>query len=205
MSMNCSSGLWSLNGIVPNVIDMEATHSGIHVNHPVIFRHNHVDEGQHSGVVRAIHLMRENLSEPLTIDVLAEQAFFSKYHFTRVFQRYTGMSPGKFLAELRMMSAEHLLVTSDLSFTDITFRVGYASIGSFSSRFKVVLGTPPSDYRSYRHASESPLVAVRPTRYRSLVVRDWLRKVDAEFGPQEQQLGGWSTAVPDYALVNQIA
>ena len=184
---------------------METAPTRIHVVRPLDFRRHHVDEGQHSGVIRAIHMMREHLSEPLTIDDLAEHAFFSKYHFTRVFQRYTGMSPGKFLAELRMMSAEHLLVTSDLSFTDITFRVGYASIGSFSARFKVVLGIPPSEYRRRRHPTESPFSAVRPVRQRSVVVRDWLRKVENELGPQERQLGGWSTAVPDYGVTHRIA
>lgn len=150
-------------------------------------------------------MMREHLSEPLTIDDLAEHAFFSKYHFTRVFQRYTGMSPGRFLAELRMMSAEHLLVTSDLSFTDITFRVGYASIGSFSSRFKVVLGLPPSEYRRRRRPAESPFSSETPTRECSVVVREWLRKVETELGPQERQLGGWSTAVPEHEPMSRIA
>ncbi|MGL5851578.1 MAG: helix-turn-helix domain-containing protein [Phycicoccus sp.] len=164
-----------------------------------------MDVGQHTGVVRAVHMMREHLSEPLTINDLAEYAFFSKYHFTRVFQRYTGMPPGKFLAELRMMSAEHLLVTSDLSFTDITFRVGYASIGSFSSRFKVVLGLPPSEYRRRQCPAESPFSSAASSRACSVVVRDWLHTVETEIGPQETHLGGWSTAVPEHRLVSRIA
>lgn len=154
------------------------------------------ETNQLEGIVRAIYMMRECLSEPLTIDTLAEEAFFSKFHFTRIFQTYTGMSPGRFLAELRLMSAEHILLTSDLSFTDITFRVGYSSIGTFSSRFKTVVGISPSSYRSQGTSLESPLVVPYPPRNRSRVVRQWLDRVEATFGIQDHPTNEWSGAVP---------
>jgi len=44
-------------------------------------------------VERSIETMREHLDEKLTVDDLARSAMFSRFHFSRVFQRATGVSP----------------------------------------------------------------------------------------------------------------
>ena len=46
-------------------------------------------------VGRVIETMRENIGEPLTIDDMARTVMFSKFHFSRFFQRVTGVSPGQ--------------------------------------------------------------------------------------------------------------
>src|SRR3569833_2375854 len=61
-----------------------------------------MDEIVRQAVVRAIVTMRDNLGERLTIDDLARAAMFSKFHFTRVFLRATGLSPGRFLSAPRV-------------------------------------------------------------------------------------------------------
>src|SRR5688572_1243423 len=91
--------------------------------------------------------MRDNLGEPLTVDDLARSAMFSKFHFTRIFQRVTGVSPGRFLSGLRLQRAKELLVSTSLSVADISVLVGYNSVGTFSSRFTRSVGMPPSRYR----------------------------------------------------------
>lgn len=98
-------------------------------------------------VIRVIEAMRQNLGEPLTIDDLASAAMFSKFHFNRIFQRVTGVSPGRFLSALRMQEAKRLLLSTSLSITDITHVVGYSSVGTFSSRFKKSVGLTPSEFR----------------------------------------------------------
>ncbi|GAA4706074.1 helix-turn-helix domain-containing protein [Phytohabitans rumicis] len=113
-------------------------------------------------VKRTIAIMQENLSEQLSVDDLAREAFFSKFHFTRVFQRTTGVSPGRFLAALRLQEAKHLLVSTSLSIADICMRVGYSSVGTFSSRFTRSIGMPPSDYR--RLAGYAPHIATEAAK-----------------------------------------
>src|SRR6266498_2035467 len=56
-------------------------------------------------------MMRTNLGEQLTVDDLARAAMFSKFHFTRIFQRVTGVSPGRFLSALRLQRAKYLLLS----------------------------------------------------------------------------------------------
>ncbi|MDL4777362.1 MULTISPECIES: helix-turn-helix domain-containing protein [Thermomonosporaceae] len=99
-------------------------------------------------VERVIEAMHENLGENFTVDDMARIAIFSKFHFSRVFRDTTGVSPGRFLSALRLQAAKHLLVSTSLSVADISIQVGYASVGTFSSRFKSSVGVAPSVYRA---------------------------------------------------------
>jgi AraC-like DNA-binding protein len=100
-------------------------------------------------VGQVIQSMHENLGEPLTLDEMARTAMFSKFHFTRMFQRVTGISPGRFLAAVRLQEAKQLLASTSLSVTEITHRVGYSSVGTFSSRFSSSVGVPPRIFRRF--------------------------------------------------------
>lgn len=100
-------------------------------------------------VERVIRTMQDNLGEPITIDDMARTAMFSKFHFSRMFQRVTGISPGRFLSALRLQEAKRLLLTSSLTVADISHLVGYNSIGTFSSRFRMSVGVSPTTYRQY--------------------------------------------------------
>ncbi|MCG5216089.1 helix-turn-helix transcriptional regulator [Streptosporangium sp. KLBMP 9127] len=93
--------------------------------------------------------MHENLGEQITIDDMARTAMFSKFHFSRVFQRVTGLSPGRYLSAVRLREAKRLLASTSLSVTNISHQVGYSSVGTFSSRFAHSVGLPPSKYRQH--------------------------------------------------------
>lgn len=96
---------------------------------------------------RAITTMRDKLGEPVTVDDMARAAMFSKFHFTRMFQRATGVSPARFLSALRLERAKDLLSSTSLTVVDISILVGYNSVGTFSSRFSRSVGLSPTDYR----------------------------------------------------------
>jgi AraC family transcriptional regulator len=102
-----------------------------------------------TAVRRAVVTMRENLGERLTVDDLARSAMFSKFHFTRIFGRVTGVSPGRFLSAVRLQHAQRLLVSTKLNVADISMLVGYNSVGTFSSRFSRSVGMSPTSYRQH--------------------------------------------------------
>ncbi|MEH1028458.1 helix-turn-helix domain-containing protein [Micromonospora profundi] len=116
-----------------------------------------MEDSTKRAVNRAISTMRENLGEPLTVDDMARAAMFSKFHFTRIFQRATGISPGRFLSALRLQRAKQLLISTSLNVADISLRVGYNSVGTFSSRFTRSVGMSPTTYR--RRAGYAPHIA----------------------------------------------
>jgi AraC-like DNA-binding protein len=102
---------------------------------------------RYRAVKQAISLMRERFMEPLTLSEIADAAQLSPFHFNRVFRSMIGVVPTVFLAAIRMKEAKHLLLTTKRSVTDICFDVGYTSLGTFTSRFTLLVGLSPSRFR----------------------------------------------------------
>ncbi|GAA2076759.1 helix-turn-helix domain-containing protein [Actinomadura alba] len=131
-------------------------------------------------IQRVIESIHQNIGESITIDDMARTAMFSKFHFTRLFQRATGISPGRFLSAVRMEEAKKLLLTTSLSVTEITYRVGYNSVGTFSSRFKSSVGLSPTAYREL--GGFTPVIPDEPRRHgrRTAIVQGRFVTPDAE-------------------------
>ena len=91
----------------------------------------------------------DRLDESLCLEEMAEIACISPCHFNRVFRQVTGIPPTQFLFALRLEMAKRLLVTTDLSVTDICFEVGYNSLGTFISRFHQLVGLSPNAFRAF--------------------------------------------------------
>jgi AraC family transcriptional regulator len=98
-------------------------------------------------VEHVLSTMRQRLDEQLTLDDLAKTVNFSKYYFARMFRRVTGVPPRRYLYALRLQEAKRLLVGTSFNVAEISNRVGYHSVGTFTSRFTTSVGVPPAVYR----------------------------------------------------------
>ncbi|MGW0666238.1 helix-turn-helix transcriptional regulator [Streptomyces sp. NPDC002746] len=103
-------------------------------------------------VERAIATMWDRYEEPLSLDEIANTAILSKFYFSRVFRNFTGTSPGRFLSVVRLHQAKSLLLETNLSVTEISYRVGYNSLGTFTSRFTRSVSHSPARYRALARA-----------------------------------------------------
>jgi transcriptional regulator GlxA family with amidase domain len=61
----------------------------------------------------------------------------------------------EYLSRRRIERAQDLLRTSNLTVTEICFAVGFSSLGSFSSRFRTLVGESPSEFQ-HRYADGAP-------------------------------------------------
>lgn len=95
---------------------------------------------------RSIEYMRQNLSEKLSLQVLASFARMSVSHFTRVFRQETGLSPIDYLIDMRLEVACRLLLGGDLSLKQIAMDCGFSSPSHFSSSFQKKHKISPSGY-----------------------------------------------------------
>ena len=89
----------------------------------------------------------DNFVQPFCLTTAAKNAHMSPYHFLRVFKKNFGQTPNGFLIDLRMQNAKRMLITENMSISEVCEQVGYASLGSFSSLFMREVGMAPSDYR----------------------------------------------------------
>ena len=97
---------------------------------------------------RARDLIDQRYADPLDLDALAATAHVSKYHFLRCFTEAYGITPAAYLTERRIERAQDLLRATNLTVTEVCLLVGYSSLGSFSSRFRQVVGVTPSEYQA---------------------------------------------------------
>jgi AraC-like DNA-binding protein len=101
-----------------------------------------------------VHLRRardhidRNYAAALDLDELASVAGVSKYHFARCFEVAYGETPIRYLTRRRIERAQDLLRHANLTVTEICMAVGFASLGSFSARFRELVGESPSAYRA---------------------------------------------------------
>jgi AraC-like DNA-binding protein len=97
---------------------------------------------------RARDLADRSYAEPLDLEALAAAAGVSKYHFLRSFAATYGKTPAVYLAERRIERAQDLLRATNLTVTEVCYLVGYSSLGSFSSKFRQLVGVTPSEYQA---------------------------------------------------------
>ncbi len=80
----------------------------------------------------------------------------SKYHFTRRFAAAYGETPMRYLTKRRVERAQDLLRSANLTVTEICMMVGFTSLGSFSARFRELVGETPTQYRDRFAAAGTP-------------------------------------------------
>jgi AraC-like DNA-binding protein len=97
---------------------------------------------------RARDFMEASLSEPLTLNQIADAAWLSPHHFLRLFKQAFGETPHRYLTLQRIERAKHLLARTDNRITDICWEVGFDSQSSFSLLFRRHVGVPPIVFRS---------------------------------------------------------
>jgi AraC-like DNA-binding protein len=105
---------------------------------------------------RARDLVDRHYAEPLDLDALAAAANVSKYHFARCFAQAYGEAPMRYLTRRRIERAQDLLRSANLTVTEVCMLVGFTSLGSFSSRFRELVGESPTEYRNRWAAQGGP-------------------------------------------------
>lgn len=92
--------------------------------------------------------IKENYTENINMNFIAERFNYSSSYLSRLFTQYTGISPYKYLIELRINRAKYLLLNhKELSIKQIGEMIGYPDQGYFSRIFKRITGKSPQEFR----------------------------------------------------------
>ncbi|WP_239095387.1 helix-turn-helix domain-containing protein [Planotetraspora silvatica] len=105
---------------------------------------------------RARDHMDRHYQAPLDLSELARVAGVSKFHLVRCFEAAYGETPIRYLTRRRIERAQDLLRSANLTVTEVCMMVGFASLGSFSSRFSQLVGESPTAYRDRWAARGGP-------------------------------------------------
>lgn len=87
-------------------------------------------------------------NEELNLDLVADHAGLSKYYLCKEFHKKYGISPGKYIREVRISQACRLLMTNtDYTMQEIAQMVGYANNNYFGKVFRAEKGISPNKYK----------------------------------------------------------
>ena len=99
-------------------------------------------------VCRAMNLVSANLDRELSLDEIAAETAFSKFHFHRIFKAVVGETLGAFTRRLRLeTAASRLLSLRDEDITTIALDCGFSSSQSFAKAFRQQFGCTPTAFR----------------------------------------------------------
>ncbi|MBK8623629.1 MAG: helix-turn-helix transcriptional regulator [Saprospiraceae bacterium] len=108
-------------------------------------RCNYVNKpGEIDKIQKAKKYILDNLANNLTIAIIANNVGTNECYLKRGFKEVFGQTIFEFIQENRMIKAKHLLHGNNPKITDISYKVGYASLSSFSQSYKNFFGITPS-------------------------------------------------------------
>ncbi|MBI2899119.1 MAG: GyrI-like domain-containing protein [Planctomycetes bacterium] len=107
-------------------------------------------EAYEERMLRVLVHIQGNLDEELALEELARVAFFSPYHFHRVFRGMVGESVKEHIRRLRLQRAAQRLKQTRLAVVRIALDAGYETHESFTRAFKTMFGEAPSRFRASR-------------------------------------------------------
>ncbi|HTP43415.1 MAG TPA: AraC family transcriptional regulator [Candidatus Acidoferrum sp.] len=95
-------------------------------------------------IAKAIAWLRENFSQPMKVEELAELVHMSPSSFHEHFRSVTSMSPLQYQKVLRLQEARRLMLSATLDAGSASQRVGYLSASQFSREYSRFFGNAPT-------------------------------------------------------------
>lgn len=95
----------------------------------------------------ALHIIRNEYMDNLTVEKLSAVCNVNKYYFCRIFKELTGKSPIKYLNEYRLKIANTMLKRTNNSMVTIATQCGFGTQSYFCRCYKDFFGFPPMQER----------------------------------------------------------
>ena len=97
---------------------------------------------------KAILFIEENIQSKLLLEAIAKEAHFSPFHFHRLFSVVMGETVHSFISRRRIEKAASLLLhKKSIPVTEISEKVGFSSLSTFSRAFKKFYGLSPQEFK----------------------------------------------------------
>lgn len=129
----------------------------------VVFSHRPGNQSQFSDVLAAqtpgesdfsglISWLSTQVARRVSVSEMASKAKMTERTFHRKFSSVLGVSPARFLEDLRLDHAKHLLEDGQ-SVKQVSYAIGFDSVSGFRTAFKTKYGVSPSMHRELQASS----------------------------------------------------
>jgi|SRR5215831_12851917 len=96
----------------------------------------------------AASFIRNNYRQRLTLAAMASTVNLSRWRFSHLFKESMGISPERFLTQVRLEKARQLLETEFLTVKEVMNQVGMSDASFFARSFRAAYGLTPGRYRN---------------------------------------------------------
>jgi len=111
------------------------------------YTQNYVLKSQNSKIQKSIEYLLKNYKKSdLSVKEIADRSFMSEVYFRKIFKKEYGVSPQKYIIDLRMQNAVGLISAGYYSLKEVAYMSGYNDYKHFSVEFKKKMGVSPSEY-----------------------------------------------------------
>ena len=132
-------------------------------------------------VLEVEELCRQNYAQPIGVKDLAGIAKMSRFHFTRLFQKIWGISPGRYLGLVRLEKAMKLVREGGLTVKEVAHLCGFGTANYFGKVFRKHYGVRPGYFKDDSFLFRTP---TRLTMIDALSSDPGRRECRARGGPQ---------------------
>jgi AraC family transcriptional regulator len=140
LRFNTFSGLL-IDALVVETANKIMEHVGINntITFPASVKKYHL-----KGIENAKEYILENFDKDISVFDIAQKAFVSPFHFSRMFKTFTGISPHHYLMDTRLKNADILLKNTNMPVTQVCFESGFNNAEHFSYAYKKKFKIKPS-------------------------------------------------------------
>jgi AraC family transcriptional regulator len=104
-------------------------------------------QGYAARIGRVVDYLHDHIEDELNLDLLADVAAMSRWHWHRVYTAMQGETVAATVRRLRLSRAADRLANSDADIGEIAARAGYTTAEAFGRAFKQSYGMTPGAYR----------------------------------------------------------
>lgn len=102
---------------------------------------------QNETAISAEEYIKEHYEKPIKLCDIAKSVNLSPNYFHTIFSNFFNMTPHEYLKQHRIKVAKGLLLTTQLSISDIAEKCGFANQQYFTSVFKTNVGFSPAEFK----------------------------------------------------------
>lgn len=113
-------------------------------------KENGVSSNFNDTISRIIYYINFNYKENITLNSVAEKFNYTPQNISILFKKCLGKTFHKYLTEIRLENAVHLLLNSDKKVIDISLECGFPNEMAFINKFKQKYNMTPNTYRKQK-------------------------------------------------------
>ena len=104
------------------------------------------DARESSIIAAALQYINDNLDKRLSVNMVAKGVYLSTSYISALFRKNLRMSPSKYIHRVKISESKRLIQSGNYTLTEISQKLGFATLQHFSRLFKAETGVTPSEY-----------------------------------------------------------